>query len=409
MARIRIDTARWAVAAVFVALAAWRLAGAAGSWSDRLSVGAAALVGIVAVLLPVPGVSVVQALAALAALGGLLRADLTFAVIFLLVLLGPPAFLLSWELSGGPWPGSGREAEALARERRARWATIGIILAAAGGSATYRLLVAHRLEQTAALFIGIPTLLAILVVLAGTPETATGSICKAIAIALLMSGIFLGEGFICILMAAPLFFAIGVLIGLLVDASRRSFGKKAKNTAACLAGLVLLPLILEGVDERLSWPREETVTAGRDVAADPDEIARQLVRPPEFRTPLPVFLRLGFPRPTVRSGGLRPGERLTVHWSGGEGRPGDLVLEVIESRPGLLRVRAVADGSHIAHWLRWHDAEVRWSAIGAGRTRVTWTLRYRRDLDPAWYFGPWERYAVGLAAGYLIDTLATPR
>ena len=40
---------------------------------------------------------------------------------------------------------------------------------------------------------------------------------------------------------------------------------------------------------------------------------------------------------------------------------------------------------------------------------MRWTLRYRRLLDPAWYFGPWERYAVRLAAGYLIDTVATPR
>ena len=39
---------------------------------------------------------------------------------------------------------------------------------------------------------------------------------------------------------------------------------------------------------------------------------------------------------------------------------------------------------------------------------MTWTLSYRRRLDPAWYFAPLERYGVGLAAGYLIETLATP-
>jgi hypothetical protein len=51
---------------------------------------------------------------------------------------------------------------------------------------------------------------------------------------------------------------------------------------------------------------------------------------------------------------------------------------------------------------------VTWEPIGRDATRVTWTLRYRRDLDPAWYFGPWERYATRLAAGYLIDAVATP-
>jgi hypothetical protein len=39
---------------------------------------------------------------------------------------------------------------------------------------------------------------------------------------------------------------------------------------------------------------------------------------------------------------------------------------------------------------------------------VTWTLSYRRRLDPAFYFAPLERYGVRLAADYLIATLATP-
>ena len=39
---------------------------------------------------------------------------------------------------------------------------------------------------------------------------------------------------------------------------------------------------------------------------------------------------------------------------------------------------------------------------------MRWTLRYKRLLDPAWYFGPWERYAVKLTADYLIQTVATP-
>ncbi len=60
------------------------------------------------------------------------------------------------------------------------------------------------------------------------------------------------------------------------------------------------------------------------------------------------------------------------------------------------------------HFLTWQSSEVEWHAIDAQTTRVTWSVRYRRDLDPAWYFGPMERYAVRLAAGYLIDSVATP-
>jgi hypothetical protein len=68
----------------------------------------------------------------------------------------------------------------------------------------------------------------------------------------------------------------------------------------------------------------------------------------------------------------------------------------------------VSDTSKIAHWLDWRQAEVRWTAVRPNRTRVRWTVRYTRRLDPAWYFGPWERYAVRLAAGYLVENVATP-
>ena len=94
--------------------------------------------------------------------------------------------------------------------------------------------------------------------------------------------------------------------------------------------------------------------------------------------------------------------------NGMEARVGTLVLELEETRPGLARFRVVSDDSHTTHFLLWRDARVEWNAIGAGDTKVTWTLHYRRSLDPAWYFGPWERYAARLAAGYLIDSVATP-
>ena len=66
------------------------------------------------------------------------------------------------------------------------------------------------------------------------------------------------------------------------------------------------------------------------------------------------------------------------------------------------------DESGMTHYLTWQEARVEWEPVGAGATRVTWTLRYRRDLDPAWYFGPMERLAAARAADYLIDSVATP-
>ena len=90
------------------------------------------------------------------------------------------------------------------------------------------------------------------------------------------------------------------------------------------------------------------------------------------------------------------------------GRPRDLVMEVAASGSDWVRFRPVSDATKIAEWLTWQSAEVSWTDLGDGRTRVRWALTYQRSLDPAWYFGPWESLVTTLAADYLIQSAATP-
>ncbi len=149
--------------------------------------------------------------------------------------------------------------------------------------------------------------------------------------------------------------------------------------------------------------------ASKIVNAPEHGVRRALGRSPRTDLPLPLYGRLGFPRPTKAWGdGLEVGASRTIHFAGGEGKPGDLLLKVSESRLGYVRFDAVSDHSKIAHWLDWKSSEVEWKSLDARHTRVTWTLHFERRLDPAWYFRPWERYATGLAAEYLIQANATP-
>ncbi len=165
----------------------------------------------------------------------------------------------------------------------------------------------------------------------------------------------------------------------------------------------------EGTRPALSFPREETVRAESIVDAPAADVERALAASPRVDLPLPFYLRLGFPRPVeARGEGLRKGDLRRIHFAGGEGAPGDLMLEVSEAAPGHVHFRAVSDRSKVAHWLAWEACEVEWAAMGLRRTRVVWTLHFRRALDPAWYFRPWERYAARLAAEYLIRANATP-
>lgn len=290
---------------------------------------------------------------------------------------------------------------------RARWILVSIIIALATGSVVYRLLVANRLEQTSALFIGLPAILAILVAMTGKSKSATGMIMNVMTLALLMSGILLGEGFICIVMAAPLFYLVAFAIGSIIDHSKRR-GEESKR----MLSMMMLPFLLlsvEGVHDKLSFPRAETVVAESIVEGNAAAVEEALSQTPRFDKPLPAYLRLGFPRPVETSGaGLDPGDWRRVRFAGGEGKPGDLVLEVVEHERGSVRFRVISDKSHISHWLDWREAEVRWTKIDEAHTMVRWSLRYDRRLDPAWYFAPWERYAAHAAASYLIDAAATP-
>lgn len=286
-----------------------------------------------------------------------------------------------------------------------QWGWLVAILAAVIASIWYRFAVWNHLEQTAVLFIGIPALIAVVCVLTPKPVNATGTAVKAVTLFIGISGIFLGEGFICIVMASPIFYLVAVVIGIARD--------RAKNNAtivSCLIFIAMVPISSEGVLPGMSFNPVGTVMAERTIPATPEQVKSALSGSPRLNGTLPFYLRLGFPRP-VRADfqGSGVGSRETIHFAGGEGKPGDLVLELTDATDQQMRWHSISDNSHVAHWLKWEESSVKWSAVDATHTRVQWTLRYRRLLDPAWYFGPWERYAVRLTADQLIQDAATPR
>jgi hypothetical protein len=376
------------------------------------TVGAVAF-GVFNVLVMAPGtewaraLSIVATIAALVAGGGPL-------LLLIAWLLWPPAYMASWSIARKaeelPPPKDGAEVFT-----RARISVAGLIIALAIASIVYRLLFMRGLQQTAALFIGIPALLAVLVVFTASPRSAAGVACKAVTIGLLVSILFLGEGVLCVVMSAPLFYAVGIGIGAMIGAAADTESPRMQLRSYLIL-LPFIPMTLEGVTDLTTFNRDETVVRSKVVAASSAAVERALQSTPRFDRVRPMYLRAGFPHPVSttidRSGTtsrwviqLRGGE---TRLDGLEVRTGDLILELADARPGVLRWRTVADTSHMTHFLMWQEATVTWEPVAPDMTRVTWTLRYRRGLDPAWYFGPWERYAVGLAADYLIDSVATP-
>jgi len=237
-------------------------------------------------------------------------------------------------------------------------------------------------------------------------KTLTGGILKGITLALLIVAPLLGEGFLCILMASPLFYLVGVTVGLIVDSSR----KRRNTTLSCVA-LVLLPMSIEGVIPALSFNRNQVVEVRSVVDAPADLVEQQMALSPDLTKALPAALRVGFPRPLAAWGsGLEIGAMRTIHFAGAEGDPsGDLTMRVTEHHPGYVRFQTVSDSSKLTQWIAWDSSEVEWQQLNAAHTQVRWRVHFERQLDPAWYFTPLERVAVNQAAHYLIQVNAAPR
>lgn len=297
-------------------------------------------------------------------------------------------------------------------QHRAQNIVIALAIGLTGASIGVRIIQDVHLGQTAVLFVGLPAILAIAVVLTPPARTATGVILKTATIVMLLAGILLGETLICMLIASPLVYLVGFAIGAPIDRARRA---KARGQSGARYHVIIAAVLLAGLEGAvpgLDVPRHAEVTVTRHIDASPAQVRAALARRPDFDRRRPPLLRIGFPQPIGAAGaGLAVGDRrmVVIRGAGHHGTTvtGRLVMDVTASTPGGVTFTTVEDTSRIADWLTWNESVVTWEADGTG-TRVSWTLRYERELAPSWYFGPVQRGAVHLTAGYLIDALATP-
>lgn len=280
-----------------------------------------------------------------------------------------------------------------------------VILAYGLAALLYHGIIGHDLGRTSVMFIGLPTILAVVLALAPPARSSTGSIMKGITLFLLLVAPIMGEGYLCILIASPLFYLVGALVATVVNIVRE---RQDNKLGAC--ALLLLPFCFEGTIPMLTMPREQSVEATQVVAAAPDAVEHALTQPVRVTTKMPWLLRVGFPRPDQALGdGLAVGSTRTLHFTGAEtAPPGWLVSQVNASRPGYVHFTVTQDHTKVTEWMQWRSSEVTWHAVDATHTQVTWRIQYARGLDPAWYFGPWERVVVQQCAEYLIRASATP-
>ncbi len=310
--------------------------------------------------------------------------------------------------------GASRQAVPLSR-RPAVLTMLALIMVCVIGSLVMRAMNGW-LNQTSAFYVGLPALLAAALVLSRPSTSAYGIVLKGTTLFLLIATIFAGEGVVCVLFAAPLVYAVALLVAALVNTVRT--GRRSAR-AVVVPALLLAVASAEGAVPALTLPAENTVVASRTLAATPEQVRAAVAAPLRFAEPSGA-LALGFPRPLEdHPEGLAPGDARHIVFSGAPQRaaplhghhwgtaPSTLTLRVAAAGEASVDYVAEHDATPIATWLTWRSSAIRWEAIEGG-TRVTWSLTFDRRLAPAAYWTPLERTVAQRAAEYLIGSLALP-
>jgi hypothetical protein len=227
---------------------------------------------------------------------------------------------------------------------------------------------------------------------------------------MLASSAFLFEGFLCVLFFMPIYYLIvsmGFLFSWLADRPGRSGRDRAM--AYALPALVLL-LSAEGLFESTTVPRYREATSVAVVRGSIADLKANMARPIRFDAPRPWFVSI-FPMPTrIEAGSLKAGDVHRLHfvykrWFFANFHEGDIAIRIDEVGPDRIRTSIIENGAYLSHYMAIEGTRVRFQPLGDGTTRVSLTVRYRRLLDPAWYFGPMQQLAAEQSAAYLIDTI----
>ncbi|MDR7279791.1 hypothetical protein [Catenuloplanes atrovinosus] len=292
------------------------------------------------------------------------------------------------------------------RWRTARLTVVGAI-AVLGAIAFFHAAGTDRMD-TALFFVLMPAAGAAALALA-RPRSGAGQVFVGVTILLLLSSVFLHEGVICVVLAAPLIYGmVGLVLGAITLARRSARRDPRRGLALLPVPLLVLTAGLEGVTPELRVDPVQTSSYTRTVALPLAEVKARIAAGPRRVQVRSLPLRaLGVPMPEHIAGqGLEPGDLWVFNYHGSSHGPGGgLTTRVAEHGDGRLAFDIVANDSITARWMDFTGAELTWRAVDESHTEVRVALEYERGLDPSWYFGPLQDGLTTAGAGHFLDML----
>lgn len=183
--------------------------------------------------------------------------------------------------------------------------------------------------------------------------------------------------------------------------------KKSDVFRSSFVPLAVVIVSVEGMTDTTSFPREEQITRTHVLKLTPEEIHANLAQPIHLNAKRSAFLSL-FPlperieTPTFAQGATHKAFFTYRRWGVTNIHKGETHLHMKTVQPLLVETEVTKNTSYFSHYLKIHGTKIEMSPLDDGTTRVSLTIRYRRTLDPAWYFGPMQRRAIGESAEYLL-------
>ena len=310
----------------------------------------------------------------------------------------------------------GENDENLASKRRRR---VSILLVIGVVSILIRLLFSYNFHTSALLYVGIPFVVAILLIyVVDKPKKTTAPaklayFCIWSLIVMLGSSIVLFEGFICVVMFMPIYFFF-VLLMLGVDHIANKKRQNGKNTLRVhLIPVLIVISAFEGAIPSFEFERDYTVKREIVINASSEAIKAKLISPMHLDVDRNWLLTL-FPMPTnINAESLKTGDVHQIdfvyhRWFVTNTHSGSMVLELTEVQDNYIKTTFLEDTSYIGNYLDLKGTEIRFVAQSDGTTKVSLSIHYHRTLDPVWYFGPLQEYAISKMAELLLSELFVP-
>jgi hypothetical protein len=243
-----------------------------------------------------------------------------------------------------------------------------------------------------------------------TPRPVAAAAVLASTVALIVSLISLvsahAEGVVCAALAFPLVLVsmlIGVGLGLLLRTLIRPGHSFTTNCLIVLAAPVLVFGSNHLEMKSFARVRTQSVTTTMHLQATPQEVwsSIQSLDKVEGRKPILMYLGLPVPQKCVLQG-TAVGSKRTCYFDQG------FIEETILEWDPPRRMRLLVDRTNMPgrHWLDFDDAEYELKGDGGG-TVITRVTTIRSNLNPAWYWAPFESWGVESEHQYIFSDLAS--